>query len=74
MRKNCLQKRVIEVKIEGRTSGTERRKRRRKQLLNDFKEKRVYWILKEEALDRTMWRTGYGSFYGTAVRPVHKVL
>jgi hypothetical protein len=71
LRRNCLLKHVTEVKIEGRTSGTERQKRRRRQLLNDFKEKRVHCILKEEALDRTLLRTGYGSLYGPAVRPVH---
>jgi hypothetical protein len=31
------------------------RGRRRKQLLDDLKEKRGYWKLKEEALDRTPW-------------------
>jgi hypothetical protein len=34
---------------------TGRRGRRRKQLLNDLKEKRGYWKLKEEALDRSQW-------------------
>ena len=32
----------------------ERQGRRRKQLLGDFKETRVHWKLKEEALDRTV--------------------
>jgi hypothetical protein len=35
---------------------TGRRGRRRKQLLDDLKEKIRYWKLKEEALDRTLWR------------------
>jgi hypothetical protein len=35
-----------------------RRERRRKQLLEE--EKR-YWKLKEEAPDRALWRTGFGS-------------
>jgi hypothetical protein len=34
-----------------------RRGIRRKQLLDDIKEKGRYWNLKEEALDRTVWRT-----------------
>jgi hypothetical protein len=34
---------------------TGRRRRRRKQLLDDLKEKRGYWKLKEEALDRSQW-------------------
>jgi hypothetical protein len=45
-----------------------RQRRRRKQLLGDLKEKRSYWILKEEALDRTMWRTRFGRGYEPVVR------
>jgi hypothetical protein len=48
---------VIEGKLEGRIEMTGRRGRRRKQLLDDFKEKRGYWKLKEEALDRSQWRS-----------------
>jgi hypothetical protein len=44
--------------IEERIEVTERRRRRRKQLQDDFKERREYWMLKDEALDRTVWRTG----------------
>jgi hypothetical protein len=29
-------------------------------LLDDLKEKIGYWKLKEEALDRTLWRTHFG--------------
>jgi hypothetical protein len=47
---------------------TGRRGRRRKQLLDDLKEKRGYWELKEEALDRTVWRTRFGRGYGRVVR------
>jgi hypothetical protein len=47
---------------------TGRRGRRRKQLLDDLKEKRRYWKLKEEALDRTQWRTRFGRGYGPVVR------
>ena len=47
---NCLKKSVIEGKMEGRIDVTRGRERRRKQLLDDIKEKRGYWILKEEAL------------------------
>jgi len=35
---------------------TGRRGRRRKQLLDVLKGKRRYWKLKEEALDRPLWR------------------
>jgi hypothetical protein len=31
-----------------------------KQLLDDRKEGRGYWQLKEEALDHTLWRTYFG--------------
>jgi hypothetical protein len=58
---------VIEGKLEGRIEMTGRRGRRRKQLLDD-KEKRRYWKLKEEALDRILWRTRFGRGYGTVVR------
>jgi len=34
-----------------------RTQRRRSQLLDDLKEMRGYWELKEEALGRTLWRT-----------------
>jgi hypothetical protein len=69
LRRNCLLKYVIEGKLEWRKEMTGRRGRRRKQLLYDLKEKRRYWILKEKAQDRTLWRTGFGRGYGPAVRP-----
>ena len=47
---------------------TERLGRRRMQILSDVKEKRGYWKLKEEALDRTLWRTEFGRGYGPVVR------
>jgi hypothetical protein len=37
-------------------------------LLDDLKEKKRYWKLKEEALDRTLWRTRVGRGYGPVVR------
>jgi len=53
--RNCLLQRIIEGKIKG---GIEVRKRRK--LLDELKERRGYTYLKEEALDRTMWRAGFG--------------
>jgi hypothetical protein len=47
---------------------TGRRGRRRNQLLDDVKEKRIYWKLKVEALHRTLWRTRFGRGYGPVVR------
>ena len=46
----------------------ERRGRKRKQLLDDLKETRGYCKLKEDALDRTVWRTRFGKAYGPVVR------
>jgi hypothetical protein len=59
---------VIEGKVEERIKMTGRRERRRKQLLDDLKEKRKYWKLKEEALDSTLWRTRFGRGFGPVVR------
>ena len=42
LRRNCLLKHVMEVKIEERIEVTGRRGRRRKQLPDDLKEKRRY--------------------------------
>jgi len=56
LRRNCLLQRVIEVKIQTETEVTGRQGRRRKELVDDLKERRGYSHLKEEVLDRTMWR------------------
>jgi hypothetical protein len=61
--RKCLLKHVIEGKIEGRIEVMGSGGRRRKQLLDDLKEQRRYWKLKEEALDRTPWRTRFGRVY-----------
>ena len=45
-----------------------RRGRRRKKLLDDLKDIRGYSHLKEEALDRTMWRHRFGGGFGPVVR------
>jgi len=47
---------------------TGRRARRRKQLLDELKERKGYCKLKEEALDRTPWRTRFGRGCGPFVR------
>jgi hypothetical protein len=59
---------VIEGKLEGRIKMRRRRGRRRKQLLDDLKEKGRYWELKEQALDDTIWRTRFGTGYGPVKR------
>jgi hypothetical protein len=33
-----------------------------------FQKQKRYWKLKEEALDRTLWRTRFGRGYGPVVR------
>ena len=49
-----------------------RRGTKRRKLLNDFKGRRGYSNLKEEALDHTMWRTRFGRSFGPAVRKTSK--
>ena len=68
LRRNCLLKQVIEGKIKGEMDVTRGRGRRRKKLLDDLKERRGYSHLKEEALDRTMWRNRSGGGFGPVVR------
>ena len=68
LRRNCLLKQVIEGKIKGEMHVTRRRGRRRKKLLDDLKDRRGYSHLKEEALDRTMWRNRFGRSFGPVVR------
>ena len=49
---------------------TRRRGRRRKKLLDDLKDRRGYSHLKEEALDRTMWRNRFERGVGPVVRQI----
>ena len=65
--RNCLLQQVIEGKIKGQIEVKRRRGRRRKKLLDDLKERRVYCQLKEEALDRTIWRNRFGRGFGPVV-------
>jgi hypothetical protein len=52
------------LKERHREGITGSRGRRSKQLLDNLKEKRGYWKFKEEALDRTVWRTCVGRVFG----------
>jgi hypothetical protein len=63
----ALLRHVTEGKIKGKVDGKGKRGRVRKQLRYD-KEKRRYWKLKEDALNRTLWRTRFGRGYGPVVR------
>ena len=58
---------VIEGKIKGKIEVARRRWRRRKKLLYDLKDRRGYCQLKEETLDRTMWRNRFGRDFGPVV-------
>jgi hypothetical protein len=70
--KNCLLQRVIEGKIKGGIELTGRRGRRRRKLLDDLRERRGYSHLKEEALDRTVWRARFERSFGPVVRQTAK--
>ena len=72
LRRNCLLQRVIEGKIKGGIEVTVRQGRRRTKLLDDLKERTGYSHLKEEALDRTMWRARFGRGFGPVVRQTTK--
>jgi hypothetical protein len=52
--RNYHLKHVIEGRIERMVEVAGRRGRRRKHLFDDLEEKRGYWKLKEETLDRTL--------------------
>jgi hypothetical protein len=65
LRRNCLLKPFIK---ERRVGVTGRRRGRRKELLDNLKEKRGYGKLIEEGLDHTLWRTGFGRVYGPVIR------
>ena len=72
MRRNCLLQRVVEGKIKGGIEVTGRRGRRRRKLLVDLNERRGYCHLKEKALDRTVWRAGFGRGFGPVIRQTTK--
>ena len=65
---HCLLKHVIEVKIKGEMEVTRRRGRRRKKLLDDLKDRRGYSHLREEVLDRIMWRNRFRGGFRPVVR------
>ena len=70
--RNCLLQRVTEGKIQGGIEVTGRQGRRRRKLLDDLKKRRGYSRLKEEALDRTMWKARFGRGFGPVVRQTTK--
>jgi hypothetical protein len=72
LRRNFLLQQVIEGKTKGGIEVTGRRGRRSRKLLGDLKERGGYSHLKEEALDRTMWRARFGRGFGPVVRQTAK--
>jgi small nuclear ribonucleoprotein (snRNP)-like protein len=60
LHRNCFLKHVIERKIEGRDRSDGKTGRRCKQVLDKFKEKRVYLKLKKDTLERTVRRSRFG--------------
>ena len=72
LRRNCLLQRVVERKVKEGIEVTGRRGRRRRKLLDGLEERRGYCHLKEEALDRTVWRAGFGRCFGPVVRQTAK--
>ena len=67
LHRNCLVQQFTEGKIKGQIEVTRRGARRRKKLLDDLKDRRGYRQLKEEALDRTIWRNRFGRGFGPVV-------
>jgi hypothetical protein len=63
---------LLKEKIKGGIEVIGRQGKRRRKLLDDLKEKRGYSHLKEEALDRTMWRARFGRGFGHVVRQITK--
>ena len=68
MYRNYLLKHVFGRKIEERIKTIGRRGRRRKQPLDNLNEMSGYCEVKEEALDRTVWRTCSERGSGLVVR------
>jgi hypothetical protein len=72
--RNCLLQQVVERKLKGGIEVTGRQGRRRSKLLDDLKERRGYFHLKEEVLNHTMWRARFGKGFGSVLsrlNPVH---
>ena len=57
LRRDCLLHDVIEGKLQGSNAG--RPGRRKIQILDDLRNKRRYWELKEEAENREEWRAHF---------------
>jgi hypothetical protein len=74
LHRNCILRQVTEGKIEGGIEATGRRGIRRRKLLDELKESRGYSRLKEEALDRSIWRARLGRGFEPVVRQTTKCM
>jgi hypothetical protein len=72
LHRTCLLQEVIGRKIKGGIEVTGRGGRGRRELLDDLKERRGYSHLKEEAVDRSMWRSRVVRGFGPVVRQTAK--
>jgi hypothetical protein len=68
LRRNCLLQQIIEGKVKRKIEVRGIQGRRCRKLLDDLKERREYSHLKEEALDRNMYRASFGRGFETVVR------
>ena len=68
LRRSCLLKQVIEGKIKGEMEVARRQEEDVRSYWMTLRTKRGYSHLKEEALDRTMWRHRFGGGFGPVVR------
>ena len=59
---------LLKERYKGGIEVTGRQGRRRRKLLDEPKERRGYSYLKEEALDRCMWRARFGRGFRPVVR------
>jgi hypothetical protein len=64
LHRNCILQRVTEGKIHVGKEVTGRQERKCRKLLDDLKDRRGYFHLKEEALDCTLWRACFGRSFG----------
>ena len=55
-------------KIKGEMEVTRRRGRTRRKLMDNLKDRKGYFRLKEEALDHSMWRNRFGGGFEPVVR------
>jgi hypothetical protein len=63
---------LLKERKKGGIEVTGRRGRRHRKQLGELTERRGYSHLREEALDRTMWRVCFGKGFGPDVRQTAK--